>query len=137
MKVPHCKEMETLAGNDILVIDDNPGIRQLLTEFFSKAGFNVRTAANGSEAIQMVVDLKPAIVLLDLIIPGLSSIETLEQLEALSSEIKIIVMSAYTRKNELFTAVQAGRIKHYILKPFDLNELLDFVMTQLGDLSVG
>ncbi|SMD04263.1 response regulator [Sporomusa malonica] len=65
----------------ILVIDDQPGIRRLLTEVLQDEGYSVMTAANGYEGIQVATDTKPNVILMDMKMPGMDGIETLKELK--------------------------------------------------------
>lgn len=107
----------------ILVVDDNSGIRRLLCEFFNQLGFNVKEAADGLSALQLVMEEKPKLVLLDLRMPGLGGMQTLAKLKDLSPETIVVIMSAYFDSKDLITKVEERQIEHFITKPFDLEEL--------------
>jgi len=112
-----------LRGNHILVVDDNRGIRRLLYEFLTQEGFYVKEAANGMEAIKLVMEEKPKLILLDLRMPGLSGMQTLAMLRNIAPETIVVIMSAYIDEKNIREAIQAERIKHFIFKPFDLLEV--------------
>lgn len=122
-----------LSNSHILVVDDNSGIRQLLYEFLTQEGFYVKVASDGLKALQLVMEEKPKLVLLDMRMPGLSGMQTLGKLRDLAPETIVVIMSAYIDAKDIRDAVQEGRIKHFIIKPFDLVE----VRTFLNDLLCG
>ena len=127
-----------MSNNYILVVDDNSGIRRLLYEYLSQEGFYVKEASNGLKALQLVMEEKPRLILLDMRMPGLSGIETLAKLRDLAPETIVVTMSAYIDEKNISIAVQEGWIKDFISKPFDLLEvgvLLKKLLSNLYDMS--
>lgn len=111
------------SNNYILVVDDNYGIRRLMCEFLTQEGFYVKEASSGLIALQLVIEEKPKLVLLDLRMPGLDGIETLTRLRHLVPETVVVIMSAYIDANDVKKAIKEGQIKHFIIKPFDLEKV--------------
>ena len=107
----------------ILVVDDNYGIRRLMYQFLTQEGYNVKEASDGLMALRLVIEKKPDLVLLDLRMPGLSGLQTLDKLRDLVPETIVVIMSAYYDALDLQMAVKEGKIKHFIIKPFDLTEV--------------
>ena len=105
------------------MVDDNYGIRRLLYEFLTQEGFYVKEASDGLKALQLVMEEKPRLVLLDMRMPGLSGMQTLAKLRDLAPETIVVTMSAYIDEKDIRDAVQEGQIKHFIIKPFDLVEV--------------
>lgn len=112
-----------MSNNHILVVDDNHGIRRLLCEFLTEEGFCVKEASDGLEAIQLVIEEKPNLVLLDMRMPKLSGMDTLAKLKDLTPKTIVVAMSAYIDSKDIRDAVQQRRIEHFIIKPFDLAEV--------------
>ncbi|SPF53377.1 Response regulator [Candidatus Desulfosporosinus infrequens] len=112
-----------MSDNYILVVDDNYGIRRLLYEFLTQEGYSVKDAPDGLKALELVMEKKPRLALLDMRMPGLSGMETLAKLRDIAPETIVITMSAYIDAKDINDAVQEGRIKHFIFKPFDLVEI--------------
>ncbi|MGM9985907.1 MAG: response regulator [Bacillaceae bacterium] len=106
----------------ILVVDDQFGIRLLLSEVFKKEGYTVFQAANGFQALEIVKQDHPALVLLDMKIPGMNGIEILKGIKEINKQIKVILMTAYSELEMLNEAKENGAI-HYFAKPFDINEV--------------
>jgi len=106
----------------VLVIDDQPGIRRLLTEVLKEAGYEVITAANGYEGLEKVKELNPDLVLLDMKMPGMDGIETLCELKRRDFKSGIIMMTAYGELDLLNAAKEQGA-HDYVIKPFDINLL--------------
>ncbi len=121
-----------VGGYDLLIVDDQAGVRKLLYEVFAEEGYRVEVAASGSEAIQKVMGKAPDIILLDNKMPVMSGLETACEIRKLKCNAPIILMTAY---GELDIAARAKKlgINHYIDKPFDLNEVRYLVKTLLID----
>jgi CheY-like chemotaxis protein len=103
---------------DILVVDDDADIRDTVASILETAGYPVRTSANGQEAVAAIELERPALVLLDLMMPVMSGLEVLERVERdrLLPLHRVLVMSAADgRCPEGFPLVR---------KPFELKELL-------------
>ena len=111
---------------DLLVVDDQPGIRRLLYEVFSDDGYRVDTVAGGVEAINKALQLRPWVILLDMKMPGMNGLETLRELKKVYSDAAVILMTAY---GELEIVIQAQKlgVDQYINKPFDLEEIRTLV----------
>jgi len=110
----------------VLIVDDQPGIRRLLMEVLTEEGYNVYTAANGYEGIQKAKDLKPALILMDMKMPGMDGIETLRELKHLNQADKVIMMTAYGELGLVNIAKELGAYA-YVTKPFDIIELCTMI----------
>lgn len=117
------KRWLSLSNDYLLVVDDHFGVRQLMCEFLYREGFRVKEAADGHTALQIVSEEKPKLTFLDLKMPGLSGMETLNKLQQIHPHTQVVVMSGYTQDNTLTSAVQDGLVKHFLPKPFDLDNL--------------
>jgi len=104
----------------ILLVDDDPAIRQILARLLTGEGYAVALAANGFESINVVRATEIDLVLLDLNMPGMDGWETFEQLATENPMLPIIVITA--RPNQSFTAMAAG-IGALLEKPLDLPKL--------------
>ncbi len=82
-------------GSKLLIVDDQYGIRLLLHEIFKKEGYEVFQAANGFQAIDIVIKDCPDLVILDMKIPGMDGVEILKRIKEINKEIKVILMTAY------------------------------------------
>jgi len=115
-------------GN-ILVVDDEPQITRVLKTTLSSQGYGVRTASDGDEAIQMMRDWAPDLVITDLRMPNLGGLELCRQLRA-KSRIPIIVLSVKGEERIKVEALDAGA-DDYVTKPFGVRELLARVRAAL------
>jgi len=116
----------------ILIVDDQPGIRRLLTEVLSENGYAVETAANGYEGLQKARELKPELVLMDMKMPGMDGIETLRELRRLGQFPKVVMMNAYGELAIINGAKELGAIA-YITKPFDIVALCKLIQDNIRD----
>jgi two-component system response regulator (stage 0 sporulation protein F) len=111
---------------DLLIVDDQAGIRRFLYEAFSEEGYNVEMASNGIEALNKVSAKTPSLIFLDFKMPGMSGMETLEELREIAPDIPVVMMSAYGELDIIAEAKKRG-VKCYINKPFDLDDVRSLV----------
>lgn len=111
---------------EILIVDDNRGIRMLLEEVFSKDGYLVHLAANGAEAISIAENKDIHCVLLDMKLPDMNGIEILKTIVQFKKNLPFIMMSAYAEQDLIEKAKNNGAI-HFITKPFNIHELKELV----------
>jgi two-component system, OmpR family, response regulator MprA len=114
----------TLAGGDVLVIDDDPTIIALVVEVLTEEGYAVRSASNGIEGLQSIAHAPPALLLLDIQMPGLSGIEVAKQARAANHNFPIVVITATPRLAQSLEHVDG---LDYLAKPFELNQLIALV----------
>jgi CheY-like chemotaxis protein len=110
----------------MLVVDDDPIIRDMMVDILDFEGYSIRTARNGPEALEMLRGDEDYLVFLDLMMPGMSGKEVCTLLEAeptLRRRHVIILMSAMDRPDE----DTALRVDATILKPFTVNDVLEVV----------
>jgi DNA-binding response OmpR family regulator len=106
----------------VLVIDDEPDTITLLKQIFINNGFNVSGALSGKEALRKLVDVNPSIIILDLLMPEMDGMETLEEIHKVSN-VPVIILSAVDRKEDIVNALRAGT-DDYVTKPFNNEELI-------------
>jgi len=106
----------------ILLVDDDPNIRQLVNLYLEKEGFEVMMAARGDEAVGMFMQSPPNLILLDLMLPGMDGWQVCREVRKVSN-IPIIMLTA---KDETFDKVLGLELgaDDYMVKPFDTKELV-------------
>src|SRR4051812_43482682 len=92
----------------VLVVDDEPLIRETLAEFLQQEGFDVQTAATGEDALARVRMHKFDVLLCDVNLPGLDGIEVLERVGAVSPETFVLLITAYATVESAVEAFQKG-----------------------------
>ena len=112
------------ATRPILVVDDDVEILAMLRDFLEGEGLTVRTAANGAEALEMLDEVAPALILLDMRMPVLDGWGFAERLRERQSSYPIVVMTAAESARRWAEEIGATG---YIAKPFDVNELLQLI----------
>ena len=116
----------------ILVVDDDPTIRELLSIRFEKKGYTVDTASDGVEALAVARESKPDLIVLDVSMPnmdGYSFVREVRWKEELKS-VPILIVTAYLKTEKLFH--ESKGVAKFISKPFDSNKLLDIVEDCIG-----
>lgn len=119
------------APDCVLVVDDDPSIRRLIVAALKRDGYVFAEAPNGREALQLMRSLRPAVVVLDLMMPVASGWDVLEerQQDAELRQIPVILISA-NRDPEVASAVDKG-ICAFLPKPFDIAVLSALVRSCL------
>jgi two-component system KDP operon response regulator KdpE len=115
----------------ILVVDDEPQIRKFLRISLAARGYEVVEAASGTEAVKRCAEAKPALVVLDLGLPGLDGVEVIRRVRQWS-RVPIIVLSVRAGEREKVAALDAGA-NDYVVKPFGIQELLARVRAALRE----
>jgi len=119
------------ASARILVVDDDENIRKTLTTILQNEGYTVDAAQNGSEAIKKTQAAAYNVALIDIRLPDMEGIELLTKLkEAVPKTRKIIVTGYPTVKNAI--AAVNKQADAYLMKPVDIEELLETIHTQLN-----
>ena len=114
----------------ILIIDDDAAIGDLEQEVLERAGYAVQRAYSGTEALLLLKSTRPALILLDLMLPGLSGEEVLPQIQG----IPVMVVSAKAAVQDKVGLLLGGAAV-YLTKPFDTKELLARVAVRLREAS--
>jgi DNA-binding response OmpR family regulator len=115
---------------NILVVEDDPIIRQTVEYSLKRAGFSVDVVADGTLALRAAEQLRPDLVLLDLMLPGMDGYEIAEKLRAHDKETAIIMVTALDTERDKVRGLDAGA-DDYITKPFSMEELLARVRANL------
>ncbi|MFJ7977778.1 response regulator [Peribacillus sp. JNUCC 23] len=110
-----------MAGK-VLIVDDQFGIRILLNEVLHKEGYDTFQAANGVQALDIVTNHSPDLVLLDMKIPGMDGIEILKRMKQIDADIRVIIMTAYGELDMIQEAKDLGALTHFA-KPFDIDDI--------------
>ena len=117
--------MALAQGDTVLVVDDSPDTVRLLTDVLDSAGMTVMVALDGMAALKIATRLKPDIVLMDAVMPGLDGFETCRRLKALSGfdNVPVIFMTGLTEPGDSIRGFEAGGAD-YVTKPVELDAML-------------
>jgi two-component system KDP operon response regulator KdpE len=111
-----------MADTTILVVDDEPQIRRVLQATLSSSGYDVIEAKNGQEAVEMVIRERPALILMDVNMPGMSGLEACSKIR-MSCSVPIIMVTVRNSEQDKIHALDSGA-DDYVVKPFTIGELL-------------
>lgn len=112
----------------VLVVDDDPQVLRLLRVNFELEGYDVMTATNGEEALDLVGRDSPDAVICDVMMPGIDGLEVVRRLRAdpATVALPLVVVSAKAQRSDVAAGLQLGA-DAYVTKPFDPAELLEVV----------
>jgi two-component system NtrC family response regulator len=110
-------------GKKILVVDDDESLRRITQLQLQEAGYAVTTAPDGAEALQRIAGDRPALVITDLKMPGMSGLELLKILRADYPELPVVMITAHGTVQTAVAAMKEGAFD-YITKPIDYEELV-------------
>ena len=110
---------------NILIVDDSPTDRQFLSELLAKNGFQVSTAENADEALAKAKQLKPDLVLMDVVMPGQSGFQATRALtkDEATKQIPVIICTSKSQETDKAWGMKQGA-RDYIVKPVKSAELL-------------
>jgi two-component system response regulator AtoC len=109
-------------GFRVLVIDDDPGIRDLLETLARRMGFAVTAVPDGEQALESLDECSPDIVTLDAVLPGMDGLETLRQLKQRLPEVPVVMLSGHGQARMIVEAMRLGA-SDFLRKPFEAEEL--------------
>jgi DNA-binding NtrC family response regulator len=123
------------ASKTILIVDDEPAIREVLTGYFEHQygprGYSVETAADGAEALLAVRRRRPALILLDIDMPGMNGVEALRRVRAIDPGIPVIMVTGNASSRVAGDVIKDGAYS-YLPKPVKFQYLHHIVATVLG-----
>jgi DNA-binding response OmpR family regulator len=117
----------------ILVVDDEPDVRQLMEHFLTDRGYEVRLAENGRLGLAELDTFRPDVVLLDMHMPEMDGVEALKQLSARSPDLPVIMVTVNEDVQTTSRLLQLGAAD-YVPKPFNLDYLEQAINIQLSAL---
>ncbi|WP_158291397.1 response regulator [Desulfosporosinus sp. Sb-LF] len=111
----------------VLLAEDDPVCRKIITKILGEAGFQVHIAVTGVEVVSLFSQVKPDLILMDVRMPeldGLTAVRMIREIEKPSSRnVPVIAVTAYALKGDREICLEAG-MDDYLTKPFDIGDLL-------------
>lgn len=107
----------------LLVVEDDRSLREGLVLNFRLKGYEVLAASNGDDGMRLAFDARPDVIVLDIMMPGYSGLEILEELRQRGEAVPVLVLSARGSLNQRVEGLNSGA-DDYLPKPFELSELL-------------
>jgi two-component system response regulator AtoC len=106
----------------VLVIDDDPGVRDYMEALVSRQGYHVDAVADGEQALATLSDTRPDVVTLDVVLPGMDGLETLRRLKQRLPEVPVVMLSGHGQARNIVEAMRLGA-SDFLRKPFEVEEL--------------
>lgn len=114
----------------ILIVDDDPQLRQSFEKLLTTEGHTVQTAATGEAAINLVQANPPDLVIMDIRMPGMSGLEAFRTIHDLEPKLPVIIMTAFGTTETAIEATKLGAFD-YVLKPFEIPDVLTLISQAL------
>ena len=106
----------------VLVIDDDPGVRDYMEALVSRQGYEVFAVADGEQALASLQETRPDLVTLDVVLPGMDGLATLGQLKKLIPDVPVVMLSGHGQARNIVEAMRLGA-SDFLRKPFEVEEL--------------
>jgi DNA-binding response OmpR family regulator len=117
-------ETEQHVRGSVLVVDDEPTIAEVVARYLDRAGYEVRTAADGASALRCAGERRPDLVVLDLMLPGIDGLEVMRRLRELDRDrLAVILLTAKGEESDRIVGLRLGA-DDYVVKPFSPAELV-------------
>jgi two-component system response regulator (stage 0 sporulation protein F) len=117
------KQAKVVEGN-VLVVDDDPGILEMLSEVISRKGFRVVAVSSGEQALQEVDKQHFDLIFLDLVLPGMSGVETLSAIKEKDKKAVVVIVTGYGDDPMALNAMSLGLL-FLIRKPFRVGDIVE------------
>lgn len=111
-----------MAGESLLIVEDDPFMRELLSESLSEAGYQTKTAENGAETRSLLPRIEFDVALIDLSLPDADGMQLVDDISEASSEVQIIILTGYPSIESAIEALRRGA-QDYLIKPFKIPEV--------------
>lgn len=121
----------TLSDGHILIVDDQPELRELLVEHLTTQGYAVQEAWFGEQALARVREARPQLVLLDIALPGINGLEILRRIRRYDPTINIVMMTGNQDVVLARSTIQLGAMD-YVFKPFEMDRFDRAVAAGMG-----
>ncbi len=110
----------------VLLVEDEEKLASLLKNAIGDSFYSFSVANDGEEGLKKFLQIKPDIVITDIMMPKMTGLEMAEAIRKIDSKVPIIILSAYSEPDKFLNAIDIGVVKYFI-KPFDPDELLDYI----------
>jgi len=125
--------MTVKAGKTVLVVEDDNFLIKAYEAHLAKAGFHVRTALDGVEAVESLKKVMPDIILLDLVMPRMDGFDVLEDMQKRSEwkKIPIVVLSNLGQESDRDRSLKLGAVEYIVKSDFSLQQTVDLISKHL------
>src|SRR5918911_1211380 len=115
--------MPTTRHGTVLVVDDEEIMREILETLLTREGYDVRLASTGAEGLELAKSLPFDAAIVDVMMPGMDGVQTLDELKKLDDELPVLMITAFASVENAIAAMKRGAFD-YITKPFKNDEVL-------------
>jgi CheY-like chemotaxis protein len=115
----------------ILVVDDDANIRLIFQTMLRRSGYDVVTASSGIQALEMLLEKNPDLVILDIKMPDIHGLEVLSLIREAENDVPVIICSAFEGMKDDFV-IKSCNVFEYLVKPIDLKVLTSVVKRALA-----
>src|SRR5436853_2253541 len=122
--------MGTSRNGTILVVDDEEIMREILETLLTREGYDVRVASSGAEGREMARALTFDAAIVDIMMPGIDGIATLDELRRIDEDLAVVIVTAYASVESAISAMKAGAFD-YVTKPFKNDQVVVVVRNAL------
>jgi DNA-binding NtrC family response regulator len=122
--------MATARSGTLLVIDDEEVMREILETLLTREGYDVRVASSGAEGLEMARALPFDAAIVDIMMPGIDGIATLDELRRIDEDLAVVIVTAYASVESAISAMKAGAFD-YVTKPFKNDQVVVVVRNAL------
>ncbi len=120
-----------MAMAEILVVDDDEAVASAFERFLRQEGHGCTIASNGEDAVRLAGELQPDLVVMDIRMPGVDGLETLQQMRSRYPDLYVVIMTAYGSSQTSIDAIRSGAFD-YLTKPLDLDQLRGVIRQALA-----
>lgn len=120
-------------ANKILIVDDDVDLRELYKTTLQNEGFDVKTAENGEDALSQIMQDKPDLIVLDIMMPKIHGMDTLDIIKATpeTKEIKVLILSALSDQKMMDRAKELGVVDYVVKSQSDMSTVVDHIKEAL------
>jgi len=111
----------------ILIVDDDPGMRETLCDILEEKGFVVAMAENGRDAIERMRERSFDLILIDVMMPGMNGVETLRQIKAINPQVTTVIMTGHSKLEGLVSEALWEGVDGVLYKPFDIDAVIEMI----------
>jgi UDP-3-O-[3-hydroxymyristoyl] N-acetylglucosamine deacetylase len=124
------QDLNTSGGPTVLIVDDEPSICRSIEAVLRDEGFRTITAPDGEEGLEILKTVRPALVLLDIWLPGMDGVETLRRIKELYEDLPVVMVSGHATIATAMSTTRQGATD-FLEKPVDMHTLLEAVRTAI------
>jgi len=117
-----------LKGLKVLLVEDEDKLASLLKNAIGDSFYSFTLAKDGQEGLEKFLSISPDIIITDIMMPRLTGLEMAKEVRKIDENIPIIILSAFSESDKFLDAIDIGVVKYFI-KPFDPDELLDYIQS--------